>query len=280
MEVVMVQYEFNRTRGMSLLELLVVIAIIAVLFALLLPAVQIARQASLRADTSNRARQIVLAIHQAADAADGMLPSVSPDPPRQYFSQFTVLLPYIEQTNALQKGAQDTTITFYQSRTDPSYSAYATRQGNVSFASNAVLFRPGQRLANVSDGISNTIALTERYARCGANVDVTWTIANSECFDSSMKSIPCTNYDIRRATFADSAYDDVIPTDANRAGLKIFQLAPLPAACDPTVPQAPQQSGIVCVMADGSTHVIRGGIQPATFWALVTPSSGEVVTNW
>jgi type II secretory pathway pseudopilin PulG len=276
----MFRYKFNRIRGITLLELLVVIGIIAVLIGLLLPAVQKARQAALRADTGNRARQIVLAIHQAADAADGALPSVSPNPPRQYFSQFTVLLPYIEQTNALQKGSQDTPIAFYQSSTDPSYSAYPTREGNVSFASNAMLFRPGQRLANVSDGTSNTIALTERYARCGASVNVTWTLANSQCFDSSMNQIPCTNYDTRRATFADGAYDDVVPTDANLTGLKIFQLAPLPAACDPTVPQSPQQSGIVCVMADGSTHVIRGGIQPATFWALVTPHSGEVVTDW
>jgi prepilin-type N-terminal cleavage/methylation domain-containing protein len=276
----MIQDKFHRIRGMSLLELLVVITIIAVLIGLLLPAVQKVRQASLRADTSNRARQIVLAIHQAADAADGVLPSVSPDPPRQYFSQFTVLLPYIEQANVLQKGSQDTPIAFYQSRTDPSYSAYPEREGNVSFASNAMLFRPGQRLANVSDGTTNTIALTERYARCGASVEVTWTHANSLCSDLSGNVLPCTGYDIRRATFADSAYDDVIPTDANLANLKIFQLAPLPAACDPTVPQGPQQSGIVCVMADGSTHVIGGGIQPATFWALVTPNSGEVVTDW
>jgi hypothetical protein len=46
------------------------------------------------------------------------------------------------------------------------------------------------------------------------------------------------------------------------------------------VPQAPQQGGIVCVMADGSTRVIGGGIQPAKFWAMVTPDSGEVVTDW
>lgn len=257
-----------------------VIGIIAVLIGLLLPAVQKVRQAALRADTSNWARQIVLAMHQAGDASDGVLPSVSPNPPVQYFSQFTLILPYIEQANALKAGSQDITIQFYQSRTDPSYPAYPTREGNVSFASNAMLFRPGQKLANVSDGTSNTIALTERYARCGAAVDVTWTLANSQCFDGSMNLIPCTNYDGRRATFADRAYDDVIPTEANLANLKLFQLAPLPAACDPTVPQAPQQTGIVCVMADGSAHVVGGGIQPATFWGLVTPNAGEVVTNW
>jgi hypothetical protein len=76
-----------------------------------------------------------------------------------------------------------------------------------------------------------------------------------------------------------SAYDDVIPTGANLANLKILQLAPLPAACDPTVPQAPQQSGIVCVMAYGSARNRRWD-STRHILGLVTPSSGEVVTNW
>ena len=95
----------NRRSGFTLIELLVVIAIIGVLIALLLPAVQAAREAARRAQCTNNLKQIALGAMNY-EGANGMLPSGSypnvGDPtttkPWPDHSVFERILPFMEQS--------------------------------------------------------------------------------------------------------------------------------------------------------------------------------------
>ncbi|MEX2173623.1 MAG: DUF1559 domain-containing protein [Pirellulaceae bacterium] len=96
----------RRPTGFTLVELLVVIAIIGVLVALLLPAVQAAREAARRSQCSNNLKQMGIAIHNFHDTHNRLPPGAtidqqpfgnSPNGAAYGATWFVYILPFIEQ---------------------------------------------------------------------------------------------------------------------------------------------------------------------------------------
>ncbi|HEV3256020.1 MAG TPA: DUF1559 domain-containing protein, partial [Gemmataceae bacterium] len=99
----------TRRPALSLFELLIVLALLALLFALLLPAVFKVRVAAARSQSANNLKQLALANHSYADT-NQVFPSGNDD---NNFSAAARLLPYIEQDNVYKL------IDFTKPSTDP-----------------------------------------------------------------------------------------------------------------------------------------------------------------
>jgi len=188
-----------KRRGFTLVELLVVIAIIGILVALLLPAVQAARESARSMKCKNNLRQVALALHNYQSAM-GTFPSVSVMPRTQPFQPWSAharLLPYLELSsvaNLIDFNAQKQfvnnpqvsamRIPFYLCPSEPNdkrrvtptvlyyplnynfnegtwfvYDPRSDQAGDGAFAPNR-FFRPAQ----ISDGLSHTLALAEGKA--------------------------------------------------------------------------------------------------------------------
>lgn len=184
------------SRGFTLVELLVVIAIIGVLVALLLPAVQMARESSRRTQCLNQLRQIGLATQNYASAQQG-LPPFCEIPKGQTFQPFSALvrlLPYMEETQLASLVDFDVAVPFTEhpevaqtrislfmcpsetndtARQTPTLTYYPLNYGlnagtwfvydPASDAAGDGPFAPNRRyrLAEVPDGLSKTLLAAE-----------------------------------------------------------------------------------------------------------------------
>jgi len=182
-------------RGFTLVELLVVIAIIGMLVALLLPAVQSAREAARRMQCSNNLKQITLAVHNYHDALL-YLPPGSTNPDLSGSSGLAAILPYLEQASTyslydFSKGNSDPanlrsvsqkiktylcpSCVFARSvpiggcdandRAPGTY-AFSTNTGDPYSLSNGAIanaITSQTRLASITDGTSNTFLAGEAH---------------------------------------------------------------------------------------------------------------------
>jgi prepilin-type processing-associated H-X9-DG protein len=179
----------------TLVELMVILAIIGVLMGMVLAALQRVRDAANRARCCNNLRQIGLGIHHYHDAHRAFPPGVSyrkGADPHPFMSWSTRLLPFVEQQGvwmqALSAFAQDrrflhnpphvglaTVMPIYTCPADGrtltlgnvgfkvAFTAYLGVEGTDQFSEDGLLYLDSRvRLADVTDGTSNTLCVGER----------------------------------------------------------------------------------------------------------------------
>jgi prepilin-type N-terminal cleavage/methylation domain-containing protein len=281
-----------RRKGFSLIELVVVLAILAVLIALILPAVQRVREAAVRIQSQNKLKQIALAMHHYGTDNESVLPTIdATSGPSLGLPFFMALLPYIEQGNILTFMDENhylPAVAAFQSPADPTLTASSMKLPVSSYAANAQVFinRPNLT-ATFSDGTSNTIAFAEHYAwLCGGEPGGTQ-------FLISLSTVIA--FQVRRPTFADGGpilnfqnLGDYYPVTSGNPPTTVgsdigatFQVAPTISKCNSAQAQTPHTNGMLVAMADGSVRTLSPGMAATTYWALVTPASGEVIgVDW
>ncbi len=175
----------SHRRALTLLELLVALAIIAILIALLIPAVQKARASMARVECANHLKQIGLALHnyhaahQRFPAALGppveegaMGPADAPAPvPANNATWIRSILPNLERQNA----TWDQVIAVLSCPADPrgsllynpldghGYTSYLAVAGLEIYDTQGMMYlNSSVRATDVTDGLSNTLMVAER----------------------------------------------------------------------------------------------------------------------
>ena len=218
-----------------------------ILVALLLPAVQAAREAARRMECSNNLKQIGLALHNYADKYNSFPPAYTVDQNgKPLHSWRTLILPFLEQEPLYRQidlnepwdspknlAISQIRIKVFVCPSDPDMSAHTCY---MAVTGRGALFEgdKGPRFADVTDGTSNTLMVVEVEG-----ISANW----------------------------------MEPKD-----IDIEQF--VTSTGGPGGPGAKHPGGFNVLFADGSVRFLRDATDPATKRALSTRAGGEVVRDF
>jgi len=293
--------------GFTLVELLVGLAIIAVLIALLLPAVQRIRAAAARVQSLNNLKQIALACHAFHDVNETLPPAQG----ARSRGRGTIgpvhfhILDFIEQGPVL-KNAQgskgfarwDINGTFgkvIQTYLSPSDPTVTTGQANLgafwaetSYGYNFQVFGNG-RMAGSPDvalGNPNTTNIAFWFGRTrlsgiqdGTSNTIMFAEKIAQCgrwqgpVDGA--SLWSCEFNQRRPGFAING-----ATVTSTGPGSMFQVSPDPATCDWNLASTPSSTAILVAVCDGSARSLAASIAPAVWWSALQPNDGGNLGDW
>jgi prepilin-type N-terminal cleavage/methylation domain-containing protein len=290
-------------RAFTLIELLVVIAIIGILIALLVPAVQKAREAASRTMCQNNLKQIGLALHSYHDRNHQFPPGYYDlatwpnDDQGPGWGWASFILPDLEQ-DALYRQ-----INFSLNVGDPSPNIVAARATFLP-----VFFCPSDDFLGtftVTDGGSNSWTVAQgSYVACNGNdgVDDNSTPPHTGAFVRGITGFRiahikdglsntffvgerCTTMSL--STWAGAITGAQVPS-VRAPGSYSGASALVLGHCGPHLPNdnivtdadamsSAHSVGVQFLFGDGSVHIIINGISMATYDSLATRAGGEVV---
>lgn len=272
----------NAFNGFTLVELLVVIAIIGILVALLLPAVQSAREAARRTSCSNNLKQIGIAMQMHHNTLKYLPPArIHNNIGTNHESALLFLLPYLEESNKFvqynpelgtshpdNQGVVETEIPIFlcpsmvydAPSSGPAASSYGACTGSIypwasKLHNGAIAARPIiVRFKNITDGLTHTFAFGEQDYFAGQSEDgPNW--AGGYITDSFA------------ATWG--PFNPQNPPGPDEPGLfgRYY-----------TAFRSDHPGGVQFVMVDGSVQFLHDGIEEETLDGLATRAGEEIIT--
>lgn len=301
-------------RAFTLIEVLVVISIIGLLTALLIPAVQAAREAARRTQCANNLRQYGVAMHSYVADYESFPPLSSG---YTAYSPHVLLLSYMEQAslynnanlNLLANSIPNSTFVYAGIRTlwcpsdpyvmpgqpgaMPGKTSYAANMGDDSEpmrTNGAFYFRAGRTLL-IPDGLSSTVAMSEFLVGRSGNSDRLRALftptggppANADQLSERCKSLR------NEAAIVNTLKGQVWVIGQRDYSLYTHVITPNQPSCSNTPGSSAPLSaitatslhpgGVNCLFADGHVQVVRDGINAVVWRAVGTRDGSEVVSS-